>query len=226
MAKSAIILGPSGSGKSSAIRGLNPDTTVIANTLGKALPFKGSSGMYSREKKNLFKVDDHVSLNNLLNSINTNATHVQDVVLDDVIYIMRKEYFRRAKEPGYGKYTELAQHFQSVIQTCETLREDLNVFFLLHSEEVISDSCVIGYQVATVGKLLLNQYNPVECVPMVLFAQVQYDDKGVPTYGFYTHRCRLTAAEIPAKTPQGMFDEDYIPNDLGIVSKAMREYYG
>jgi hypothetical protein len=33
-------------------------------------------------------------------------------------------------------------------------------------------------------------------------------------------------AEIPAKTPEGMFEGDTIPNDLALVFKAMEEYYG
>lgn len=31
---------------------------------------------------------------------------------------------------------------------------------------------------------------------------------------------------IPAKSPADMFEDDFIPNDLGMVVKAMTEYYG
>lgn len=61
---------------------------------------------------------------------------------------------------------------------------------------------------------------------MVLYTAIKYDDKGSATYGFYTHRCMQGSVEIPAKSPDGMFEEDFIPNDLGIVTKAMSEYYG
>lgn len=97
---------------------------------------------------------------------------------------------------------------------------------MMHCEEIISDGTIVGYQVATVGKLLLSQYNPVECVPMVLFSSIQYDDKGNPSYGFFTHRFKAGSLEIPAKTPADMFESDFIPNDLGLVTKAMNEYYG
>jgi hypothetical protein len=139
---------------------------------------------------------------------------------------MRKEYFRRAKESGYNKYTELAAHFQQIISTCENLREDLNVFFILHSEDITSDNTITGYKVSTIGKLLDTQYSPIEVVPMVLYAAVRYDEKGVPSYGFYTHASKEGNIEIPAKTPEGMFEENFIPNDLGLVTKAMTEYYG
>lgn len=61
---------------------------------------------------------------------------------------------------------------------------------------------------------------------MVLYSAIKYNDKGEATYGFYTHRVMQGTVEIPAKSPNEMFDDDFIPNDLGIVTKAMTEYYG
>lgn len=225
MANNVIILGKSGAGKSTSIKGLNPKETVIINTLKKRLPFKGSNSLYNKENKNLFNVDEYTNIISLLQNISEKATYVKNIVLDDMIYVMRKEYFRRSKESGYGKYTELAAHFQQVISTCEGLREDLNIFFILHSEDVMSDNSITGYKVSTIGKLLDSQYNPVEVVPMVLYAAVKYDEKGVPSYGFYTHAAKEGSIEIPAKTPEGMFEDNFIANDLGVVVKAMNEYY-
>lgn len=226
MANAVIILGKSGTGKSTSIKTLNPKETVIINVLGKRLPFKGSNSLYNTDNKNSFHVDDYMGIQSMLESINSHAPHVKNVIIDDAIYVMRKEYFKRAKENGYGKYTELAQHFQSIIQTIEKLRQDLNVFIILHSEDVQSDKVTTGYKVSTIGALIDNQYNPVEVVPMVLYSSIKYDDKGKPTYGFYTHRCMEGSVEIPAKSPDEMFDEDFIPNDLGSVVNAMTEYYG
>lgn len=226
MANNVIILGKSGSGKSTSIKGLNPKETVIINTLKKRLPFKGSGALYNRENKNLLNVDEWTDIISVLQSISEKALYVKNIVLDDIIYAMRKEYFRRSKESGYGKYTELAAHFQQIISTCENLRDDINVFFILHSEDVISDNTITGYKVSTIGKLLDSQYNPVEVVPMVLYAAVKYDEKGNPSYGFYTHATKEGSIEIPAKSPAEMFTENFITNDLGLVVKAMNEYYG
>lgn len=224
MANIAIVLGKSGTGKSTSIKGLNPDETVVINTLKKKLPFKGSSSLYNKEKYNLIEVDDYASTISWLNTIGE-GKKIKTIIIDDAIYIMRKEYFKRAKETGYGKYTELAQHFQQIIQTCEGLRDDLNIFLMLHSEDIQSDKTTTGYKVSTIGNLIDQQYNPVEVVPMVLYSAVKYDDKGNATYGFYTHRCVEGNIEIPAKSPADMFKEDFIPNDLGLVIKAMQEYY-
>lgn len=100
MANAVIILGKSGTGKSSSIKGLNPDTTVVLNVLGKKLPFKGSSKLYNSEKKNLFQIDDYTQVISMLQGIDKKAPHVENVILEDAIYIMRKEYFKRAKETG------------------------------------------------------------------------------------------------------------------------------
>ena len=221
-----MLLGKSGTGKSTSIKNLKPEETIIFNTLKKRLPFKGSQAVYNTEKKNLFNVDSYTSLINLLQNVNEKALHCKNVIIDDMIYIMRKEYFQRAKETGYSKYTELAQHFQQIIQTCENMRDDINVFFILHSEDIQSDKITTGYKVSTIGSLIDNQYNPVEVVPMVLYSAIQYDDKGNATYGFYTHRTMMGGVEIPAKSPADMFEEDFIPNDLSIVIQKMNEYYG
>lgn len=220
-----MVLGKSGSGKSTSIKDLDPKETVVINTLNKRLPFKGSAKIYNSESKNLFHADTYGMVINLLNNISEKALHVKNVVLDDIIYIMRKEFFSRAKESGYNKFTEIGAHFQQIISTCESLRQDLNVFFILHSEDVMSDTAVTGYKVATVGKLLDSQYNPIEVVPMVLYSAIKYDEKGNPQYGFYTHATKEGTVEIPAKTPADMFSENFIPNSLGTVVKAMNEYY-
>ena len=226
MANVCMILGPSGTGKSTSIKGLDPKETVVLNVLRKRLPFKGSNNIYNAENKNLFPIDDYTQIVNLLETINKKAPHVKNVIIEDMTYIMRKEFFKRAKETGYGKFTEIAQHFQQVISTCESMRDDVNVFFILHSEAIQSDKTTVGYKVSTVGAMIDSQYNPVEVVPMVLYSAIKFDDKGNASYGFYTHRCMEGTVEIPAKSPDGLFEEDFIPNDLGLVVKSMNEYYG
>lgn len=157
MANCCIILGKSGTGKSTSIKGLDPKETIVINVLGKRLPFKGSGALYSKENKNHFIVDNYQQLITLLQQIDAGCPNVKNVILDDIIYVMRKEYFQRAKETGYGKYTELAMHFQQIINTCEKMKIDTNVFFLMHSEDVQSDKTTIGYKVSTIGQLLDNQ---------------------------------------------------------------------
>lgn len=226
MANVTILLGKSGTGKSTSLKGLDPKSTLVLNTLGKRLPFKGSNVSYNIENKNLFRVNTYQEVLNMLVNTNKSAPHIKTIILEDAIYIMRKEYFTRAGESGYKKYVELAQHFQQIVATCESMREDINVFLILHSEDVVTDGTIAEFKVSTIGKLLDTTYNPIEVVPMVLYSDVLFDDKGKASYGFYTNRIMKGGTIIPAKSPEGLFEEDFIPNDLSIVIKAMQEYYG
>lgn len=83
MANVVLILGKSGSGKSTSIKGLNPKETVVFNILKKRLPFKGSLSLYNVENKNLFNLDEYDKLNSYLQSIDKNAPHIKNIVLDD-----------------------------------------------------------------------------------------------------------------------------------------------
>ena len=225
MANVCLILGKSGSGKSTSIKGLNPKETVVFNVLKKRLPFKGSSSLYNAENKNLFNLDEYDKINSYLQSIDKNAPHIKNIIIDDGTYVMRKEYFKTAKITGFNKFVDIASHFQNIISTAENMRDDINFFIIMHSEDIVSDNSIVGYKPSTVGKLIDSSYNPMEVVPVLLYSAVKYDENKNPIYGFYTHRCLEGSIEIPAKTPEGMFEEDFIPNDLGVVVKAMNDYY-
>lgn len=226
MSNLVLVMGESGSGKSTSVKSLNPRETIVFNILGKRLPFKGSAANYNDENKNIFKIEKYDTILTYLDSINTKKPEVKNIVIDDAIYIMRTEFFDRSKEVGFNKYNELADHFRKIIAKCGSLRDDLNIFMLLHTESIEADGSIVGYKSSSVGKLLDKMYRPEENTAITLFAQPKFDDKGKATYGFYTHKMKVNGIEIPAKTPEGMFEEDWIPNDLGLVCKAMKEYYG
>jgi hypothetical protein len=225
MSNFCIIMGDSGSGKSTSIKSLDPKETIIMNVLGKRLPFKGSKSMYNSEKKNIFAVSDWKTLITYIESISKNKKNIKNIIIDDATYVMRTEFFNRSEERGFDKFNELADHFRKLIATCSAMRDDLNIFMMLHIEPIEADDKIVSYKCSSVGKLLDKMYNPVESVAVVLFCKPKFDDKGVPTYGFWTHKKVVTGIELPCKTPDGMFEEDFIPNDLGIVIKAMNEYY-
>lgn len=102
MSNFVIVLGASGHGKSTSIKTLNPEETIVINVLGKRLPFKGSGAHYNSEKKNLFKISTWDKTVVLLDKVNK-LTNIKNVVIDDGIYIMRNEFFDRASERGYDK---------------------------------------------------------------------------------------------------------------------------
>ena len=225
MGKILIVVGPTGSGKSRSIKNLDPAKTVVVNVLKKDLPFKGSRALYSAQNKNLANLDKWDDVVGFIEHISSSQPHITTLVIDDARFIVEKELFRRAKETGYGKFTEMAAHFQKIIETAENARGDLNVVLMLHDDDVISDGAVVAKKVKMSGKMIEDHHNPLEVVPICLYCKPSME-KTSTTYQFYTHKCMVGTAEIPAKTPEDMFTENTIPNDLALVFKAMDEYYG
>lgn len=234
MAQAVIVLGRSGSGKSTSIKTLDPKSTFVISCLGKILPFKNSNAIYNTANKNYIKVHSDPehrkytwqSVRDLLININ-NTKHINTVVIDDATFIMRDEYFDRTNERGYDKYTELANHFRTILQTCSNMRDDIIVYLMLHDDNIESDGTIVGRKVATVGKLLDKMYDPLMTVNITLYCAPQYNTEGkIQQYGFYTKECKVDGIPTPCKTPDGMFESGYIPNDLQLVNNAIFEYYG
>ena len=224
MAKTILICGKTGTGKTSAIRTLNPAETLILRVINRTLPFK-YTGIYGKEQKNMFLTPTYDAVLKVLEWAN-GQQHIKNIVITDGTYIIRQEYFKKANQTGYAKYTEFAMHMQQILKAIQDLRDDIKVFLEYHVEGVTTDSGTVEYKPSTVGKLLDNQYNILENVDIVLFTNPQYEDKKL-TYGFVTNRTLdRTGAEIPAKSPLGMFEEEFIPNDLAPVAKKIDEYYG
>ena len=224
MANVIMVLGQTGTGKSAAIRNLNPDETIILNVLNKPLPFKGSKGMYNKEKRNIFHVESATDVQRYLANIDKKNEACHNVIIDDATFLMRNEFFAKASEKGYEKYTELACHFQGVVRQCVGMRDDMNVFLVMHSDEKVSEGSIDGYKCATVGKMLDEKYDPIACVTICLFSDIQFDAKQNPTYGMYTNATLVNGKRVPAKSPDGMFDELFIPNDYQLVVDKIKEY--
>lgn len=219
------IIGKTGTGKSTSIKTLDPRETVILNLLSKRLPFRGSDKMYNEASKNIFAVDTYDKIIAVINNISEKAPHVKNVIIDDISFLMRKEFFARSKERGYEKFNDIGTHMQQVIVACERTRPDLNVFLMFHAEDVVDGGDIVEYKIATVGKMVDQSYNPLEVVEVALFSSSVFDDDGKISYGFYTKRQKVDGVVVPAKSPDGMFKESFIPNDLGMVIKAIDDYH-
>ena len=212
-----------GTGKTTSIRTLDPKETVILKVINRTLPFK-FAGKYGKEEKNMFNTPTYESVLKALEWANQQP-NIKNVIITDGTYIIRQEYFKKAQQAGYAKYTEFAMHMQQILKAIQDCREDMKVFMEYHVENSINDNGITEYKPSTVGKLLDAQYNIMENVDIILFAVPELNDKKVE-YGFYTNRSiDRFGSEIPAKSPMGMFDEIFIPNDLKYVAEKIDEYY-
>jgi hypothetical protein len=215
------IVGETGTGKSTSVKHLNPEETYIINVAKKELPFKGSEKLYNSEKRNYKEVDDANEISRLLLSISKNAPHVKTIVIEDSNYIMGFNMVAKATETGFTKFSLMAKDMVELLRTTRQLRDDLVVFYFTHPESVEDAGEIISYKMKTAGKLIDNQINLEGLFTVVLYTNVEEKKDGTMEYSFVTNRYR----KIPAKSPDGMFEEIKLENNLQTVIEKIREYY-
>ncbi len=199
MGVSVLILGHSGSGKSTSLRNFNEGEIGIFNVAGKPLPFR----------KKLTKLDKAM-YNQIHQSLAKNAMNAY--VIDDANYLMAFQNFRLAKQTGFGKFTDMAVNFEQLLEAANDTNDDTIVYFFMHP-----DYDEAGRMKAkTIGKMLDNQLTIEGMFPIVLLAD--HDDSG---FHFITQSDGMT----PVKTPIDMFTDAKIDNDLKLVDTAIRDYW-
>lgn len=214
MATTILIIGESGSGKSTAIRTLNPKETILINVLDKPLPFKAARKAYKAnvtENCNMLITDKWNRIITAIDKISLKYPDIKTIIIDDFQYIMANEFMNRANEDGWGKFTEIAQHAWKVIRTASMARSDLTVFFLSHSEQDQNGRI----KCKTIGRMLDEKICLEGMFTIVLYSKV-IDEK----YVFQTQNDGNTVA----KSPMGMFENKYISNDLQSVLNAVSGY--
>lgn len=195
-----LILGESGTGKSASLRNFEPDDVSIFNVAAKPLPF--------RKKLPIKSTSDYNTICQGLAQSQKKA-----FVIDDSQYLLCFESFAKAKEIGYGKFTDMALHFYNLVQfVIRQTPPDVIVYFLHHTE---TDGNTGKVKAKTMGKMLDNQLTLEGLFSIVLMA---YTDGKKHT--FITQSDGFTTA----KSPMEMFPVE-IDNDLKAVDQAIREYY-
>ena len=225
MAQSVLVIADSGTGKSTAIRDLNPDETFIINIANKPLPFKGWKSNYKVANKanpsgNLISTSSAAGIIKALIHVNEKLPHIKTLVVDDWQYMSSFEYFDRANEKGYDKFTQIAANLAQVAKMPKDLRDDLTVFFLTHSEDSTDINGNRKIKAKTIGKMIDNTLTLEGLFSIVLFGKVNKNDDGVLEYGFETQN----NGENTCKSPQGMFEDFFIPNNLQYVKDCMKKY--
>ena len=215
------IVGSTGTGKSTSIKHLDPKETYIINVAKKELPFKGSEKLYNTESKNYKEIDDANEIARLLRAISDKAPHIKNIIIEDSNYIMGFNIVSKATEVGYMKFSLMAKDMVELFREARRLRDDIKVFYLTHPETVEDGGDIIGYKIKTAGKLIDNQVLLEGLLTVCLYTLVEENKDGSSSYNFITNRFK----KFPAKSPDGMFDELKIPNDLSYVCNKIDEYY-
>ena len=214
------IVGETGTGKSTAIKHLDPKETYIINVASKELPFKGSGKLYNEDNRNYKEIDDPTEITRLLKTISEKAPHIKNIVIEDSNYLMGFRMVEKAMETGFTKFSVMAKDMVDMFRTARSLRDDLCIFYFSHPETIEDAGEIVGYKIKTAGKLIDNQVLLEGLLTVCLYTDVEETKDGV-IYSFLTNRYR----KKPAKSPDGMFHETKIPNDLQYVKDHVIEYY-
>lgn len=201
-----LIIGKSGSGKSTALRNcVNDSNWNLVNVLGKPLPFKG--------KVPQVVTDDYEQVKRCLTS-----STAKSLVVDDAGYLITNYFMRNHSSKGQGNaifsmYNTLADNFWKLVEYIKHLPEDKIVYIIMHE-----DTDDFGnVKPKTIGKLL-DEKICLEGMFTIVLRCIQENGKHL----------FITQADGGAvsKSPMGMFEDLEIDNDLAYVDSTIREYYG
>lgn len=202
-----ICFGKSGAGKSRSLKTFGPDEITLINVLGKPLPFKGRFAYQ-------LTTDDYSAIHKALKNLPTNAC-----VIDDATYLMTNMFMRGHALPQSGGsvfslYNDIGDFFWLLLRTIQKdLPDDVVVYLMMH-EEPAGD--LGDVKLKTIGKLL-DEKVCIEGLVTIALHCVYSGEKHL----FRTH----TNGRDVAKSPEGMFPSDEIPNDLKAVDAAIRDYW-
>lgn len=202
-----LIIGKSGSGKSTSLRNFKSDEVGIINVISKPLPFKNVNGLKTVD------TDNYADVKKIIEGSKTPS-----IVIDDAGYLITNQFMRKHSNTGggnavYNLYNEIADSFWNLTEQIKKLPNDKIVYILMHEDK--NDFGDIKPK--TIGKLIDDKV----CLEG-LFAIVLRAKKVDKNYYFFT---QATDGDV-AKSPIGMFDELYIENDLKMVDDKIREFYG
>lgn len=216
MAKVIGVMGESGSGKTTAMRNLDPAVTYYFDCDKKGLNWKGWKKQYSAENKNFMVTDDFMTVDKILHNINDNAPHIKFIVIDTLNALMVAEEMRILRMTAGDKrsaWSDLAQNGWALLDLCLTLREDLTVILLCHSETISDDNGLMRTRIKTNGRKLEK---------LVLESKMTTVVWAVRQNGKY--KFVLSADGSTCKMPMGAFETDECENDIMIVIKALEEF--
>lgn len=202
-----LIIGKSGSGKSTSLRNFKSDEVGIINVISKPLPFKNVNGLKTVDTDNYADVKKVIE-----------GSKTPSIVIDDAGYLITNQFMRKHSNTGGGNavfslYNDIADSFWNLTEQIKKLPNNKIVYILMHEDK--NDFGDIKPK--TIGKLIDEKV----CLEG-LFSIVLRSKKVDKNYYFFT---QATEGDV-AKSPIGMFDELYIENDLKAVDDKIREFYG
>lgn len=206
MALPVLIIGKSGSGKTTSLRNCVDQSFSMINVLKKPLPFRG--------KIPTIQTDNYEQIMEAMRKSTSKS-----IVIDDAGYLITNHFMRGHSSAGKGNgvfalYNDLGDQYWNLIQfVINGLPEDKIVYFIMHEDK----NDFGDVRPKTIGKML-DEKVCLEGMFTIVLRCVKEGDKHL----FITQ----SADGAVSKSPMGMFEQLEIDNDLLMVDKTIREYYG
>ena len=215
MSISTIILGESGTGKTTSLRNFNPADVLLIQAVKKPLPFKSKDWIPAT--KDNPDGSTFVSDNSAIIVKAMERTKKKIIILDDFQYTMSNEFMRRVldKETGnaaFAKYNEIARNAWDILNAASNLSDDTRVYILSHTQTDESGHT----KIKTIGKLLDEKITIEGLVTIVM--------RSHRINGNYVFSTKNDGNDT-VKTPLGMFDEEHIENDLAAIDSVIVDYF-
>jgi len=200
-----LVIGKSGSGKSTSLRNFGEKEIGLINVSRKPLPFK-------KKFESTVNTDDYETIIKCLSKTAKNS-----IIIDDAGYLIVNMFMRGHSNAGtgnavFGFYNKVGDSFWSLVEFVKSLPANKIVYFFMHEDK----NDFGDVKPKTIGKML-DEKVCLEGMFTVVLRALKANDR-------YIFRTQSDGMDI-CKSPMQMFEELEIDNDLKLVDKTVRDYW-
>jgi hypothetical protein len=206
MSRLIVIIGDSGTGKTTSLKGLTKADVNLISPTGKEMPFKSDIKVVKTDLENL----PSVAL----------VAPAPIVVIDDCNQFFTLFQGKHALDKDqFTVYKTIANTFNTLVEKLTSKDTNQNYYVFAHIDR--EDNGRRKFK--TTGKFIGDNLQPESLTNVVL--ETVYDDTESEIKDRYKFAVHRTESSSPVKTPEGMFKEDMVPNDLKLIDTTIRNYY-
>lgn len=221
------LAGFSGSGKSTSLKYLTPESTFIISCTNKQLQIPGFRKKYPKaeikDKKlvgNWLISNNYANIEKIMKIISNTRPEIKTIVIDDANYLLSNETFATALDKGYTKFSVMAKNYYDLLMMCQSLKDGLTVVFICHLENAGTEENPM-YKIWTTGKMLSQQVNLDGLFSYLIYSERYKDDESDEIkYRFKTR----TDGNDTCRTVAGCFEDKYIEPNIKFVIDTINKF--